>query len=374
MPRTKAPATRSPRPNTFSANHYVFATARRTGASVRSLTRSRCITVSLVTSRPESPVRTFLRGAAVSTNAASAHSASTWRYLPAKHAARTFLRVAAIPHKLAQPPRFGNSGQLRANRPSPSYRTIPRKTGAPLTLSAPEPGQHFFREEVELSSPAPFPLRRRPVATFAGRLTFAASASPEPGQHFFREEVELSSPAPFPLRRRPVATFAGRLTFAASAAPEPGQHFFRRKCLSGAGPALFPRGGRTVEPCTFSSPAPSCRHFCRKAHFCRKCLSGAGPSLFSRGGRTVEPCTFSAPAPSLHPFLISRQPTPPVTPSSPSLPDHAAHPFSRPFQDLRSPPSPLSSAPSFLSLHTPAIDPFFCPEMNNTSKSYNLPI
>ena len=184
---------------------------------------------------------------------------------------------------------------------------------------------HFFREEVELSSPAPFPLRRRPVATFAGRLTFAASAAPEPGHHFFREEVELSSPAPFPLRRRPVATFAGRLTFAASASPEPGHHFFREE-VELSSPAPFPLRRRPVAT------------FAGRLTFAASAAPEPGHHFFREEVELSSPAPFPLRVPSLHPFPISHQPTPPVTPSSPSLPDQAAHPFSGPFQDLRSPP------------------------------------
>ena len=148
----------------------------------------------MVTSRPESPDRTFLRSTAVSANAVSAHSASTWHYLPAKRAGRTFLRgeaVPGIPHKLAQPPSFGNSaqtGQVPAIGPSRARPAITQ---------------------------TPFPLRRR-------RITFSARTAKCCALHLF---LSGAVPSLFP-RPRHFAVLAekvmGRLRRGKGAGP---QHF-----------------------------------------------------------------------------------------------------------------------------------------------------
>ena len=159
--------------------------------------------------------------------------------------------------------------------------------------------------QTDNSAKADSPSRKSPLLPEGSLLPQVPA--PEPSRHFFREDGELSSPAPFPLRSRAI-TFSAR------------------------------------------------RANCRALHLF---LSGAGPSLFPRGGRTAAPLTFSAPAPSLHPFLISRQPTPPVTLSSPSLPDPAAHPFSGPFQGPHTPPFHPSRAHPVFSPYTPRNPPPF---------------
>ena len=343
MPRTKAPATRSPRPNTFSANHYVFATARRTGASVRSLTRSRCITVSLVTSRPESPVRTFLRGAAVSTNAASAHSASTWRYLPAKRAGRTFLRGAAvsgIPQKLAK-------SQLSAH--SAQHRRAP----------------HPFRSG---TVPPLFPRGGRTVAP----ITFSARRSNCRALHPFLSGAVLSPLLPqVPLRRRlrrnlrrvpmtqPVHTFA-------RPSPAPPDR--------PSSPELPPR--RQLTP----SPAKSSNH--HPSRFSVHPLHSPGSSTFPstlpsdslcRHSVPVRPPTSLSSLPPVHRPTLSRQTT---LSTAPRFPPQLTTPnpvISGPFSPRLYPDfTPHSDLFIFHSKMPPKSPLPIYPHFNNSTKSYEI--
>ena len=282
----------------FSAYHYVFATTRRTGASVRSLTRSRCIGVSLVTSRPESPVRTFLRGAAVSANEASAHSASTWRYLPAKRAGRTFLRgaaVSAIPGDSAQ---TGPTAKVR------EFRATQRKPAKPQLSDHSAQNRRSPKHHARRAKPT-FPRHRRRCRG----------------------------------RRRPPGTFTR--SPAVAPPPSPARQVAQLPPLS-----LFRRLPSSAAPKTFLSLRLRSR----------QTLTFHPSTTFSRQS---TPSTFSPRVPSLLPFPISHQPTPPVTPSSPSLPDHAAHPFSGPFQDPHSPPFHPSREHPVFSHSTPPPSPPF---------------